>query len=184
MKKHFLILPLLSLLVVAGFGCTKPNPITIEEVASTNEAKGSFKSEDFGFTFSYPTYLLTNEREQENWAFTYLGKDMLFFSSLKDTTRGNGKPENILYMYAWPKADANDFDTALKESDSAVTITSREDLQIGEANMTRFISTNSSETPKTHYVWEHEGNLIVFSVFLGEEGVAEPVLRTVQSLKK
>ena len=184
MKKNLLILPLFGVLLLTGFGCAKEAPITVEEIASDSVEKGSYKSEDFGFTFSHPTYLEINRRNQENWAFTYLNKDFLFFASLKDTTRGDKNPENILYMYAWPKADVDDFDAALKESDPAVEITSREDLQIGEANMTRFISTNASKTPKTHYVWEHEGNLIVFSVILGEEGVGDPVLRTIQTLKK
>lgn len=179
MKSAACIGLLLCLCLLGGFGCTKgPDVVSSETVSSTNEG---FSSTNFGYMFSHPTYLEVNERPEERWAYTYLGKDMLFYGSLRDTARAE-KPESLMYLYAWPKANVQDFVDALTSSDATISITSEEDMDVGTAKMKRIISTNASQTPKTHYVWEHNGYLLIFSVFLNEEEAVDPILRTIQSL--
>lgn len=174
MKK---ILPTLALLALVGFGCAPAAP---SPAASTDT---HYANVEFGFAFDHSADVEVRDREEKNRPDDYLGLNVDFFASVRDMVRDES-PTTLAYLYAASGLTAEAFVAALEASDAsgAVKVTSTEDVTVGGASMKKVTSTTQVGTDKIHYLWDHNGKTIIFSVFIEEVPQFDPILATIVSL--
>jgi len=178
MKKFFpfLIVAAVAAIIAAIFFFQPKAPS--EPVADTNV----YQNDQYKFGFTYPKNLDVRVREDENRQTDYLGMPVDFFISLRDVEREE-KPVTLAVFYASPTLSIDAFKTALEASDPAsVKVTATEELSIGGLAMTKVTSTTAIELPKTHYLFDREGQTVIVSVILQEEANFAPVLETFTSI--
>jgi len=172
------LLAIIAILSVVGFGCITKS----QDVPPESEA-GGYENAQYGFSFSYPTNLEVREREEANRATKYLGFDADFFISLRDTVR-DVKPTNIAWFYAAPNMTVEKFTAALEasNSDGAVKVKSVEDVTVNGFAMKKMTSSTEMGEDKVHYLFDHNGTLIIVSVFIAEEETWGGVLQTMDKM--
>jgi hypothetical protein len=177
MKKFFTFL-ILGFLLVVGFGCQSNNGVKIPSGWIT------FKSSDYGFSLAYPDNMEMRGRSVERQSSSYIGLSGNFFASLRDVKR-ESKPVSLAVFYSFKDISTDKFIDSLKTSDpDNITIKETIDLSQGGLSIKKIINTTALGTDKVHYVFQNDGNLIVVSVFIGEENNFTPVLATMQVLTK
>ena len=164
----------LAIVAVAGFGCAKTPERPVLDPNMT-----AYENADYGFTFAYPSNMEVRQREGENRASQYLGFDVDFFISLRDTVREKDAT-NIAWFYAAPGLSADAFTAALVASnpDGVVEVKSVEDVVMNGLQLKKVTSTTEMGTDKAHYLFDRNGTLIIVSVFLGEETAWNDVFQT------
>ncbi|MFC1787786.1 hypothetical protein ACFLZY_01045 [Patescibacteria group bacterium] len=172
MKKLLIILVVVMLV---GGGCfSKKEPIP--EFAGT-----TYENPQYQFSFEYPVEMEVRVREEQNRAHQYLGLDVDFFASLRDTFSEN-KPVNVIYLYAIEGLSVEDFKDQLENSGVSEGIKSEETVKVNGIKMTKIINASAAGDDKTHYLFDHNGTTLILSVFLYQEEKFESVLQTFELL--
>lgn len=165
-------------MLLLGAGCTWGKQEEVKPVASP-EFKEKYEDADYGFSFRFPGYMETHLRDKDTRAYKYLGLDVDFFLSLRDTVRED-KPISLAYFYAAKGLTTDGFVEAIKNNKDEVK--SIEDVELGGVAAKRIVSTTQTAgLEKTHYVFERNESLIIVSVFLEEEKAVELVLGTMSA---
>lgn len=179
MKKTIAIL-IFCLLAITGFGCQKDN--SSNTGVDIPSGWKNFESSDYGFSIAYPNNMEMRARAIEQQDSTYVGLQGNFFASLRDPEREE-KPVSIAAFYAFKDLSVEKFIESLQASDpDNITIKETSDLSQGGLAMKKIVNTTALGTDKTHYVFSLNGNLIVISVFLEEDGNFAPLVSTMQVL--
>lgn len=168
----------LAILAVAGFGCVAKQ----EEVAVDPNAT-VYENAQYGFSFAYPSNMELRQREEEVRADEYLGIQVDFFASLRDTVMDT-KPTNVAWFYAAPGLTTDAFAAALVASnaDGAVQVKSMEDVTVNGLAMKKVTSTTEMGKDKTHYLVDRDGTMLIVSVYLMQEAAWDEVLQTMRAL--
>jgi hypothetical protein len=171
--KRFLLT--LGILVAVGAGCFGQPPV---EEASPTDGWNTYLNTEYGFGFDHPTNFEVHSRPTEQRPDAYVGLDVSFFASLRDTARGE-KTENVAHFYAAKDVELEAFTAALTASDPGnITIKETTDIDVGGVAMTKIVSTTALGIDKTHYLYRRVDTLIIISVILSEEEAFAPVLET------
>lgn len=165
------LLILLSAVAIAGAGCFGGS-----EPAATFEGT-AYENETFGFAFDYPSNMEVRNRPEEQWDYSYVGKDTKLFASLRDTVITENV-DTIAYFLAAPDLSVDDFVAGLEASDEAINVTSREELKVNDLEYTKLVNTTAFGQDKAHYLFELEGQTIIVSIFLFQDEPFEPLLGT------
>lgn len=183
MLKHLLrnrmkrLLTSLALLALVGAGCTSATPSEPSfQVANT------YTNTEFHFAFDYPKEMDVHVRPDETRSDSYAGLELDFFASLRDLVRDKN-PTNIFWMYAAPGLSEDEFVAGLESTSENVRVTSREDVTFGEVVMRKLTNTTDLGADKIHYLFDQDGTLIIFSVFIAETTAAEPILETIRVIE-
>ncbi|NBS41899.1 hypothetical protein EBS80_04565 [bacterium] len=174
MKK---LLATLTLLSLVGFGCI------VDKAPVPVASDTTYVNAQYGFSLDHTKDVEMKDRDEKNRATKYLGLDVDFFTSIRDTVR-EAKPVNLAFVYAAPGLTADAFSAALVASDptGAVTVKLAEDVAMGDVTMKKITSTTQVGTDKIHYLWDDHGTTIVFSVFIGENAEFDAILGTLKTL--
>ncbi|TAK03339.1 hypothetical protein EPO34_04725 [Patescibacteria group bacterium] len=165
------LLPILSLIVLAGAGCFAPS---FEGTA--------YENAEYGFAFNYPSDMEVRTRPDDVRETQYLGLDVDFFATLRDTVK-EAKPLNIAAFYAVPGLTDDAFAAALTGSGAGIAVTSRESEKRGGIRMTKVVSTTESGEEKAHYLFDRDGKTIIVSVFLTQGEAFSPILETFRAYR-
>src|SRR3989338_11021703 len=161
-----------SILLLAGFGCTKP---AVPAIQNAN----AYKNMEFGFAFDYDgskyEAVPSIAREQKMY-----GLDADLFASLRDNSRGN--PFNIMNLYAKKGMTAGDYRRAVEASGPNNKVKSQTEVTKGKIRMMEIVSSTDSGTDKYHYLFDRNGTTIVLSIAIQEEGTNTPMLSTFRGL--
>lgn len=170
----------LAILAVAGFGCTNPGN---DVPTAVDPSWTVYENAEYGFSFAYPSNMELRQREEEDRADDYLGIQVDFFASLRDTVM-DSQPTNVAWFYAAPGLTTEAFTEALVASNAggAVQVKSTEDVTVNGIAMTKVVSTTEMGKDKTHYLVDRDGTTLVVSVFLMQEAAWDEVLATMRAL--
>jgi hypothetical protein len=176
MKRLFIALLLVPVL---GMGCVGAGQSPTGETVVTDN---TYKNAQYGFSFAYPTSVEVHVREDSLRPSVYLGLDVDFFASVRDTVREE-KPVNLAYFYDAKDLTTDAFTTALTASDASISVKSTEDVTINAIPLTKIVSTTAVGVDKTHYLFTaSDGSTIIVSVFLYEEEYFQPIFDTLRKL--
>lgn len=169
MKRLFAAICLIAL---SGAGCAK-SPV-FEGTA--------YESAEYAFAFDYPSGMEVRTRPEETRDTEYLGIEVEFFASLRDTVK-ESKPLNVAAFYAAPGLTADAFVEKLVGSGEGIEVTARAKEKHGRLTMTKVTSTTQSGEEKTHYLFERGDKTVIMSVFLYQAEAFAPVLDTFRAYK-
>lgn len=165
-------LAIFALFALAGAGCAK---------APAFEGT-AYENAQYGFAFDYPTNMEVRTRPDDVRETQYLGIDVDFFASLRDTVK-EAKPLNVAAFYASPGLTADMFVSALEASGPGIKVTSRTVEKRGKLSMTKVASTTEAGDEKAHYLFERGNDTVIVSVFLTQDEAFAPILDTFRAYK-
>jgi hypothetical protein len=173
MKK---LLAAIATIAVLGAGCPKaPEP------AAPSEPTVLYENREFGFSFEHVQALEMAEREAARRPQTYLGFDTDFFAMLRDTVRAE-KPQNVAAFHAVPKLLTEDFVEALRKSGTATGEIKTETITVNRLTLTKVSNPTDFGTDKVHYLLDRKGKTVIISVYIGEDGPFDPVLKSLKGI--
>ena len=162
---------MMSVVVLFGFGCAKAPE-------STPVVLKTYSNEQYGIIFDYPENMETKDRT-ESRMMKYAGLDVDFFASLRDIKR-EVKATNIAAIYAAKALTTDQFVTALGTLGANAQIKNTQTEVYHGLTVKKIVTSTDIGSDKTYYVLERNGNLVIFSVFLGQETFFESVLQTLR----
>ncbi len=166
-----------ALLALVGFGCAKVPTAMSDAIPEGGKA---YENAQYGISLALPKDVEMRQREDAVRTAKYLGLDVDFFASLRDTVREE-KAVNLAFFYAVSKMSTDEFAKALEASgtNGAVKVKSTEDLTINGVAMKRITSTTEMGEDKVHYLFDAKDSTIIVSEFIGENEEFEPILGTI-----
>ena len=182
--KYFASLFLITTLLVGmGVGCKQDRDVPPINPAEQVTGWNQYENTEFNFAFQYPDEYNLNRKDADQRT-KYVGQDVRFILSLNDPTQGE-KVENILYVYYFEETELATFKETLLASygeEEGIEFVSEEVVNQGGLVITKLVNTTAIDTDKIHYVFEHEGGLLVYSVFLFEAEAFDEVFKTLKTL--
>jgi hypothetical protein len=166
----------LTLFVLAGAGCAAKAP-----TPHAAEGMTTYENAQYRFAIDHPKEVEMTERAEDLRKTKYLGIDVDFFASLRDTVKED-KPLTLASFYVAKGLSVDAFKKALEASGPGIKVTKIEDMTVNGVKLVKVTSSTEAGEDKFHYLYVHGGQTLVIGEFLFVHDEFAPILATFRAL--